>query len=159
MLCPNEYRMLDLNDVTKSKDKIIVGVSNGQSHVLYEQLKATFPFLARTQLKILHSLDEAVRGYRYTYHIYFDYTPLYPLSPYIAALSEACPSHVLTFKMLNSGDFFVKDHERPFYNKYHQYAKGFMEKSIVQNFYPYLAVLELFLYVPTIKDQAYEAQV
>ena len=153
VLCPNDYRLRDLSDVAFSAEKIIVGIRPGPAQTLYEQLKHIFVELARyTRVLLLHTEADIIDGYGYTYHLFFDFSPIFPLNPYLSRLSEARPSHLLNFKRLNGGDYFVKDRERDFYDQFHQYQKAFVDVGLVYKLYPYLAVLNNVLYLPTIKE-------
>ena len=155
ILCPNDYRMLDVGDVVFSSDVILVGIRWGQAHVLYERLQYIYPFL-KGHTKVIHlkTDEEVVSGYGYTYHVYFDYAPLWA-NAYLNRLSAMRPSHLMSFNGLNSGDYFVKDRERPFYDRYAQYTKALVDISIILYFYPYIAVMSHYLYLPTIKEQRF----
>jgi hypothetical protein len=155
ILCPNDYRMLDLSDVALSAEVILVGIRSGPAHVLYERLRYMFHVLEQhTKVVLLKNDQEVLSGYGYAYHVFFDYTPLWN-NAYLLELSSQRPSHLMSFNRLNSGDYFMKDHERPFFMRYPEYKKALVDISIIQHLYPYIAIMSPYLYLPTIQEQRF----
>jgi len=151
IISPNDYPLRDLADVIKSRPALKIGIRKaGQAQMLYEQLKEVFPMLGRKTTAVLLEDDQIISGYTYSYHIYMDFLPL-ERDIFITGLSEKTPSHLMTVRSLNAGNFFITDGERPFYTKYPQYQKALLEKNVILHIYPYLAIIERVLYVPTIK--------
>jgi hypothetical protein len=156
ILCPNHLPFQDLSDVVMSREKIIIGVNNQESLEVYHDLVKSFPKLGRYTEARMIKQDRIVADYGSAYHLYFasDFQPTPPEhpDPIIYKLTEKYPSHFIPFYPVNSGDYFIKTDEKPFYkqNKF-KYQKALLENKVVQMTYPYLTVNTKRLYLPTIK--------
>ena len=134
-----------------SREKIIIGVKNQASLLIYQDLVKSFQKLGRyTEARIIKE-DQIVADYGLTYHLYLagDFQPTAP-DVVLYRLTEKYPSHLLPFYPVNAGDYFVKTDEKRFY-KDNKYGKAFLENKVIQMTYPYLTVDTKRLYLPTIK--------
>lgn len=149
ILVPNTQRIFDFSEFTKV-DCFRMGLTHG-TNMIWDALKTLLDPQAVSRI-MTYNLSETEAINRYGNDI--DGLLMAPkLSPlqYIRTITSQTPSHLLYFNQINSGNYFILDHEKEFYHNHPVFQKYLLDLNTFKKQYPSLTTVKKDLYLPTFK--------
>lgn len=149
ILVPNTQRIFDFAELSKV-DCFRLGLTDG-TETIWTALQTLLEpsILNRITVQKL-SETETVSQYGHNIDGLLIAPKLAPLK-YLRTITENTASHLLYFHQINSGNYFILNDEKPFYEKHPNFQKHLLNLIDFKKQYPALTTVKKNLYLPTFK--------
>lgn len=152
LISPNDNNIIDLGDIKHFSCDVSIAINGDRNSEQYKALTmilSMYPETSNVHIRTLKS-EQILDGYGNDYLIYADL--VFDNNHTIRALTDKVPSHLVSIKKVNTGDYFIRDSEKVFFKKYPYLNKDMIDIIQLQKNYPFLSqVHNRDLYYPTIK--------
>lgn len=150
LLSPNNSNIIDMGDLKHWSCKVKIAVNRSSN---YQAIMALLAQYESDNAEIIPvTSDNLMKGYGTEYQVYADLAMSY--DEIISKLTQKVPSHLVSMRNINGGEYHITLSEQAFYRNYPYYEKDMIELKTLQQYYPQLAqVHNRDLYYPTIKTK------